>query len=122
MTNDEFKALCRRYQAAFAQLVPLVDAEGCQASEARVVSDAACCPPSSLTLALTLTPNLILSLTSTLPLALSITLTVTQGCWRLGQHEDIATATMLLCVLQTAKAPRQGASACRSRCDSRLQL
>ena len=38
MSIDAFKALCRRYQAAFTELVPLVDAGGCRDAEQRVVS------------------------------------------------------------------------------------
>ncbi len=37
MSNDAFQALCRCYQAAFAELVPRVDAAGDKAVEARVV-------------------------------------------------------------------------------------
>ena len=39
MTNEAFQALCRRYQAAFAELVPRVDAAGDEAVETRVVCD-----------------------------------------------------------------------------------
>ena len=37
MSNGAFQALCRRYQAAFTELVPRVDDDGDKAAEARVV-------------------------------------------------------------------------------------
>ncbi len=38
MSDEAFRSLCRRYQAAFRELVPIVDAEGCRDVECRVVS------------------------------------------------------------------------------------
>lgn len=38
MSDEAFRSLCRRYQAAFKELVPIVDAEGCRDAEGRVVS------------------------------------------------------------------------------------
>ena len=38
MSDEAFRSLCRRYQAAFRELVPIVDAEGCRDAEGRVVS------------------------------------------------------------------------------------
>ena len=37
MSNGAFRSLCRRYQAAFAELMPRVDDEGDKAAETRVV-------------------------------------------------------------------------------------
>ena len=40
MSDDAFRSLCRRYQAAFTELVPIVDADGCPDAAGRVVSGA----------------------------------------------------------------------------------
>ncbi len=42
MSDEAFRSLCRRYQAAFKELVPIVDAEGCRDAEGRVVSSTYC--------------------------------------------------------------------------------